>query len=135
MCSLDRKPSVDDQDARAVCLGDAILQHLPRCPATHSHHQNRHYTNNKPPKTRLATLKDYHNKTGTITINNTHTTDKFDIASGGMQGGTRTPKEFNNCINYALKPIITKWHNMDMGFKLEDKQINHIIWADNIFIF
>ena len=51
-----------------------------------------------------------------------------------MQGGTRTPKEFNNCINYTLKPVITKWHDMDMGFKLEDRQINHIIWADNIFI-
>ena len=24
---------------------------------------------------------------------------------------------------------------MDMGFKVEDKQINHILWADNIFFF
>ncbi len=48
--------------------------------------------NSKPPKTRLATLKDYHNKTGTITINNIHTTNEFDITSGGVQGVTRTSK-------------------------------------------
>ena len=91
--------------------------------------------NNKPPKTRLATLKDYHDKTGTITINNTHVTKTFKITRGGMQGGTRTPKEFNNCINFALKPVITKWYLTDIGFKLEGKQINNLIWADNIFLF
>ena len=52
-----------------------------------------------------------------------------------MQGGTRTPKEFNNCINFALKPVITKWYLIDIGFKLEGKQINNLIWADNIFLF
>ena len=82
----------------------------------------------------LSTMKDYNNKTASIIIPNAGESRPFKFSNGGWQGGTRTPEEFNMIIEHCLSPVIGKWDILDIGFKLDGKELNHFVWADNIFL-
>ena len=96
------------------------------------HNANRH--NTKPIKTKLAPMRDYYQKTANVTRNNTHSTPTFRHSRGGIQRVARTPVEFNNFIDYIMQPITNKWHAQGTGYRLNGKESNRFIWADNILI-
>ena len=82
----------------------------------------------------LTTMNDYHNKTASILIPNAGESRPFPFNCGGWQGGARTPEEFNMIIEDCLHPVVEKWDMLEIGFRLENKELNHLIWADNIFL-
>ena len=93
---------------------------------------------------RLAALRDYIDKKGEAKINGMETTEQFDYDSGGMQGGVRTPDEFNDLIKQIFSTMVEEWRTKGLGFKLWNDGfytegtytlVNLITFADNFTIF
>ena len=90
--------------------------------------------NNTPARTSMATAQDYTNKTATLHLTQTVKTNEISFTQGVWQGGTRTPDEFNTIIHNIYTNTITKWREEGIGYHIEGRDCNHIIWADNIIL-
>ena len=64
--------------------------------------------------------------------------DRFDMQTGGKQGGVETPTLFNAMIDSILLPVVKSWRQRSMGFSFGDEDerpLSHLIWADNVILF
>eukprot|EP00973_Karenia_brevis_P075488 10484868-Karenia_brevis.AAC.1 len=54
---------------------------------------------------------------------------------GGRQGGTDTTMLWNYLLESAMEEVVLAWNQDGYGFQYENGPlVNHLIWADNIFI-
>ena len=69
----------------------------------------------------MATAQDYTNKTATLRLTQTVTTNEIPFTQGGWQGGTRTPDEFNTIIHNIYTKTIAKWREEGIGYHIKRK--------------
>ncbi len=46
--------------------------------------------------------------------------ERFNMETGGKQGGVETPEVFNAMIEWALDPLAQSWAERGMGFDFEN---------------
>ena len=58
------------------------------------------------------------------------------LEKGGIQGGVRTPDQFNAIIETALARPVQIWQERAWGIQLDNGfRLTHLVWCDNIFLF
>ena len=63
-------------------------------------------------------------------------TGQVPLQKTGIQGGVRTPDQFNAVLESALKTTVQAWQELGWGILLDNGfRLTHLIWADNAFLF
>ena len=58
------------------------------------------------------------------------------LEKAGIQGGVRTPDQFNAMIEHALYKLAQIWQERRWGIELDNGfRLTHLVWCDNIFLF
>ena len=56
------------------------------------------------------------------------------LLKAGIQGGVRTPDQFNAIMENALYKPVQRWAELGWGIRVADNfMLTHLIWCDNIF--
>ena len=51
------------------------------------------------------------------------------------QGGVEACKLWTICIVYLLEPVVERWRSASVGFNVNGKMFNIVVWVDNIWLF
>ena len=80
-------------------------------------------------------MEEYRGLTATMSVYDCGQSDPFRLRRGAGQGRMSSPCIFRTVLDIAVAGCLSYWERRGIGLLLENgKTVNHVIWADNIWL-